>query len=137
MTKLRFAAAAIIFFAAFVTITTPAAQAATCTVGSVAGSYGYTTTGTVFVSGGPFQVAAVGVANFDLQGNVSGKQTRVVAGTATDETISGTFTVNPDCTGNTTVTVQPGGRVSTIDIVWVDNAKQIHAVFTSAGTVLT
>lgn len=74
---------------------------------------------------------------FDRQGNVSGTQTRVVAGSSLDETYSGTYTVNADCTGSFTVVVQPDTRTSTVNLVWTDNAKGASAVFTNPGFVLT
>src|SRR5262249_24304531 len=63
------------------------AQAAQCSLQKVAGSYGYTTNGFVAASPTTFvPVAAAGTITFDGQGNVSGTQTRVVAGSALDET---------------------------------------------------
>ena len=64
-------------------------------------------------------------------------QTRVVAGSSLDETYSGTYSVNPDCTGSFTVQVQPDTRTSTVDLVWTDNTNGISAVFTNPGFILT
>jgi len=114
------------------------AQAAQCSLERVAGSYGYTTNGFVAASPTTFvPVAAAGRITFDGQGNVSGTQTRVVAGSALDETYTGTYSVNPDCTGSFTVLVQPDTRTSTIKLVWTDNTNVANAVFTSPGFILT
>jgi hypothetical protein len=108
-----------------------------CSPARVSGSYGYTTSGFVVAPGGAFvPAAAAGRIDFDKQGNVSGTQTRVVAGSALDETYSGTYTVNPDCTGDFTVLVQPDTRTSSVHLVWTDNAKGVSAVFTTPGFVL-
>jgi len=114
------------------------AQAEPCSFARVAGSYGYTTAGFVATPTGAFvPAAAAGRITFDRNGNVSGTQTRVVAGSALDETYSGTYTVNPDCTGSFTVLVQPDTRTSTVNLVWTDNANGAGAVFTTPGFVLT
>ena len=114
------------------------AQAAQCSFEKVAGSYGYTTNGFVAASPTTFvPVAAAGTITFDGQGNVSGTQTRVVAGSALDETYTGTYSVNPDCTGSFTVLVQPDTRTSTVNLVWTDNTNVASAVFTTPGFILT
>jgi hypothetical protein len=124
-------------FALFATTELPA-QAKDCSLASVAGSYGYTTSGFVAAPTGAFvPVAAGGKISFDGHGNVSGTQTRVVAGSALDETYSGTYKVNLDCTGSFTVLVQPDTRTSTVNVVWTDNTNVISAVFTNPGFVLT
>jgi len=108
-----------------------------CSMAKVSGSYGYTTSGFVATPTGAFvPAAAAGRIDFDKQGSVSGTQTRVVAGSALAETYSGTYTVNPDCTGDFTVLVQPDTRTSSVHIVWTDNAKGASAVFTTPGFIL-
>ena len=114
------------------------AQAAQCTLASVAGNFGYTTQGFVVAPNGALlPAAAVGRISFNSHGNVSGTQTRVVAGTTLDETFSGTFNVNPDCTGKFTVQVLPDTRTSTVDLVWTDNTNSAVAVFTTPGVTLS
>jgi hypothetical protein len=111
---------------------------AACSVASVAGGYGYTTNGFVATPTGAFiPAAAAGRIVFDGQGGVKGTQTRVVAGSALDETYSGTYTVNADCTGSFTVLVSPDTRTSTVNLVWSDNTNVAHAVFTNPGFILT
>ena len=81
--------------------------------------------------------AAAGRITFDGNGHVNGTQTRVVAGSSLDETYSGTYSVNPNCTGSFTVLVQPDTRTSTVDLVWTDNTNGVSAVFTNPGFILT
>jgi hypothetical protein len=105
----------------------PAAHAS-CSLANVAGSYGYTTSGFVVNPNGsdpaPFlPVAAAGRITFDGRGRVNGSQTRVVAGSALEETYSGTYTVQANCKGSFTVQVEPDTRTSTVNLVWTDNAN--------------
>jgi len=124
-------------FVLFVTAALPL-HAAQCSVNSIAGSYGYTTSGFIASSATTFlPAAAVGTITFDGHGNVSGSQTRVVAGSPLDETYSGTYTVNADCTGSFTVLVEPDTRTSTLNLVWTDNTNSAVAVFTNPGFILT
>jgi hypothetical protein len=114
------------------------AQAGQCSLASVAGSYGYTANGFVAVAPGSFvPVAAAGRITFDGSGHVSGTQTRVVAGSSLDETYSGTYSVNPNCTGTFTVLVEPDTRTSTVNLVWTENTNGASAVFTTPGFTLT
>src|SRR3989442_9167563 len=72
---------------------------AACTSATAAGTFGFTTTGTLILPNvGPAPVAAVGSITFQLNGDVSGSQDRSVGGAFAHETITGTLTVNPDCT---------------------------------------
>src|SRR5215469_6984632 len=52
---------------------------------------------------GPVPIAAVGRASVDAAGNVTGTEARSVAGGYAEETLSGTISVNPDCTGSMTI----------------------------------
>jgi hypothetical protein len=110
-----------------------------CSNRSVAGPFGYTSTGTR-VGIGP--VAGVGVLTFDRNGNVTdGKQTVSFGGTIAEETYSGTYSVNPDCTGSVTVDVLSSipafNRTTTFDLVWVDDSNSARAMFTNAATIIT
>jgi hypothetical protein len=121
----------------FIAMALPA-QATQCSLANVAGSYGYTTSGFINIGSNTFlPAAAAGRITFDGNGHVSGTQTRVVAGSSLDETYSGTYSVNPNCTGSFTVLVEPDTRTSTVDVVWTDNTNGISAVFTSPGFILT
>src|SRR6266849_4309609 len=81
----------------FLLLAAPGLHAA-CTSATAAGSFGFTTTGTLILPTGPAPVAAVGLVTFDLNGNITGSQDRSVGGAFAHETITGTFTVNRDCT---------------------------------------
>lgn len=111
----------------------PTAQAGThkCSLANVAGTSGFTTNGSIPGIG---PVAAVGLLTIDPSGKISGSQTRSLNGNIADETITGTATVNPDCTGTFVADVFQSGvlvRSSTLNVVWDDNARSARAIFTS------
>ena len=131
----------------FLLLAGPSLHAA-CTSATAVGTFGFTTTGTLILPGGPVPVAAVGSITFQLNGDVSGNQDRSVGGAFAHETITGTLTVNRDCTILLVANVFDSSgnlvRTSTIDGVLVNNGKQIRAIFetvlangVSLGSVLT
>jgi hypothetical protein len=113
----------------------PGAHAATCTPSNVAGNWGYTYTGTLFLPSGPAPLAAVGRYTADADGNISGTQTRSVAGATAQEVIKGVATLNPDCTSTTTVGVYDQSekllRTAVLAGVYVNNGKEIQSIFES------
>jgi hypothetical protein len=127
----------IAFFVA-ATIMASVAQAS-CSLANVAGSYGYTTSGTVVSPPvGPF--AAVGRVTFSSSGTLTGAQTTSIGGTLFNETVSGTYAVNADCTSTATVNVFHGttlARTTNLNLVWDDHRNEIRAIFLTSGTVLT
>src|SRR5258708_5313747 len=120
--------AAISFFLLFAT-----SLHAACTGATAAGTFGFTTTGTLILPTGPAPVAAVGVVSFDLSGNTTGSQDRSVGGAFAHETLTGTLTINRDCTISLLANVFDSSgtlvRTSTIDGVLVNNGKQVRAIF--------
>ena len=116
----------------FLFVATPVLHAA-CTSATAAGTFGFTTTGTLILPTGPAPVAAVGLVTFDLNGNATGSQDRSVGGAFAHETITGTLTVNRDCTIIVVANVYDSSgnlvRTSTIPGVLVDNGKHIRGIF--------
>jgi hypothetical protein len=120
----------IIFLAALMG-TPAAAQARSCSLTGTAGKYGFTLTGVVIPGAVPVPIAAVGRAALDATGNVSGTESRSVGGGFADETFTGTYTVNPDCTGTTTLAFYDSGnlvRTSVLSIVFDDHEREIRMV---------
>jgi len=118
-----------------------------CSNASVAGKWGFTTNGTV-VGIGPSDSLAM--FTLDAAGNLlKGKATASLNGSVTDETFSGTYTVNPDCTGKLAIQIfdLSGNKIltATLDLVFDNNVRELRAIFTSAvlpngtplGTVIT
>ena len=109
-------------------------QAQECSVAGAAGKWGFSTSGTV-VGIGPR--ASLGILTLDGHGNVvNGKETASLNGTVAGETFSGTYSVNPDCTGKLTVDVFDSSGTTklftaTLDVVYDDNMQGLRAIFTS------
>ena len=119
----------IIFLAAL--LGAPAAQAAQCSQGGTAGAYGFTLSGIVILPTGAVPIAAVGRAVLDAAGNVSGTESRSVGGGFADETFTGTYSVNADCTGTTTIRFYEAGqlvRTSVLSIIFDNNSREIRMV---------
>jgi hypothetical protein len=109
-----------------------------CSLWSVAGAFGYVSTGTR-IGLGP--VAGAGVVTFEDDGSVSGEQTVSFNGTIATETYSGTYTVGEDCRGSFSVAVVSSvpafNRTTTVDVIWEDGSNAAHAIFTNPGTIIT
>jgi len=134
----------------FLLLAGPSLHAA-CTSATAAGTFGFTTTGILILPAptGPVPVGAVGSITVDLNGNTAGSQDRSLGGAFAHETLTGTLTVNRDCTISLLANVFDSSgnlvRTSTIDGVLVNNGKQIRAIFetvvlangVSLGSVLT
>jgi len=98
---------------------------------SGAGNYGFTLTGVVILPTGAVPIAAVGRATVDADGGVSGTESRTVGDGFAEETLAGTFVVNPDCTGTITLKFYESGqlvRTSTLATVTDDDSKEIRMV---------
>lgn len=121
-----------ILLAAFSLVTvSPSAEARSCSAAKTAGKYGFTLSGVVILPTGPVPIAAVGRAVLDADGTASGTESRSVGGSFADETFTGTYTVNPDCTGTTTLQFFESGqlvRTSVLSIVFDNNGQEIRMV---------
>ena len=128
-----------------------------CSNGTLQGAYAFTVSGQIFHANGTADTrAGVASTNFDGAGNltqddfvmssalggpVPSPDTDPLSGFHTNET--GTYTVNPDCTGNATIDF-PNGVVIKLMLVVYDAGTDIHTVVasvtlpngTSAGTPL-
>ena len=127
-TLLRFYGA---FLLAVLMGTSAVAHARSCSQVGVAGNYGFTLAGVVILPTGPVPLAAVGRAKLDEAGNVSGTESRSVGGGFADETFTGTYAVNPDCTGNTTLNFYESGqlvRTSVLSLVFDNSEREIRMV---------
>lgn len=134
---------AIVFVAMMFMSTMTSAQTASgrhCSNAAAAGKWALTTNGSIPAIG---PVAAVATLSADTSGNISGSQTRSLNGGIADETFTGTWTVNSDCTADVNVQVFEDGvlaRTTTLRVVFDDNARSARGVFTSLvlpdGTVL-
>jgi len=112
-----------------------------CSLQTITGSYGISTTGSI-VSAGPIgPVADVGVIIFDGNGGVSQTTTVSLNGAVIPNRSSsgGSYVVNADCTGNISLTLPtPTGSItSTSHFVIVHNGEELLTIVTGAGRVLS
>lgn len=102
-----------------------------CSLASVAGNYGFTLNGTLLLPSGLVPLAAIGKVTLTAQGNASGTEARNSGGSFANETLTATFTVNPDCTGAATIMAFESGqlvRTAVVSAVWDDNSNEIREV---------
>jgi hypothetical protein len=104
-----------------------------CTDASLRGSYGYSFDGTVMGIG---PTAGSGVITFDGEGNLSGADTLSLNGTIIPRTLTGTYTVQANCTGSVTLEVSTGD-IFHLAFVIVDSRRELRFIQTDAGTVIT
>jgi hypothetical protein len=137
-----------IFFAAGLALALPWAALALdndgCSNGTLKGDYAFTVTGQIFHSDGTTDTrAGVAMTDFDGAGNLSqadfvmssalagpvpSPDTDPASGFHNNET--GTYTVNPDCTGNATIN-SPSGIVIKLKLVVFDSGRSVHTVVSS------
>ena len=116
-------------------IQTANAEGQACSMNRAAGKWSFTDNGTV-IGLGPR--TAVGVFTLDETGNVlNAKATSSLNGSVADETFSGTYTVNPDCTGTISVKIYASGTEIldvTLNLAFDTGMTQIRGIFTSVLT---
>jgi hypothetical protein len=106
-----------------------AASPTGCSTETVAGNWGVTLSGTLILPTGLVPAAGVARGSFDAQGNLTpgATEARNVGGGFANETLTGSWTVNPDCTGTVTIHAYESGvlvRTSVLSIVFVDNLNK-------------
>jgi hypothetical protein len=84
---------------------------------------------------GPF--ANLGTLTFDGNGNLTGTLTNNLNGTTFPATETGTYQVNPDCTGTYTVQIAPLGITSQAVFVIDDGLSELQILVTDQGSVIT
>ena len=110
----------------------------TCSPAKVAGTWGYSETGTMTLPSpyGTLPYASVGSYTVDRDGNLSGERTASLGGMLLKATILGIAEVKPDCTGTVKLSFTDvnTGQVSTAEkfVVYVDNAREARMIITVA-----
>ena len=110
------------------------AEASRCTAAALAGSWAYSYTGTLYTPDGPVPAASVGNFTSDSSGNLTGSQTRSVAGSAALEDIAGSIAVNKDCTGSASISVYVGGvlqRTAVLALAYDNDLNHSRLIFVS------
>ena len=105
-----------------------------CTAASLDGSYAFQVDGAnvsnPYLPPGPF--AAVGRNTYDGKGHLGGSIVVSANGSIIPATYTGTYTVNPDCTGHKSALLSLG-LVVEFDFVIDDNLREIRMIVTRAG----
>jgi hypothetical protein len=116
------------------------ARAASCGNSTIRGSYAFTIHGQIFPPDGSAPLIVDGVAKTTFDGNGGLTQLDTVAANGDvppDWRVStGTYSVNPDCTGTFTVTNDPQPPIHARMIV-AQSGNTIHAVVTDPGFATT
>ena len=107
-----------------------------CSNASLKGTFAHMASG--FITAPPSMagpLAGVGTDTFDGNGNIAGTATLSLNGNIVPVAETGTYKVNPDCTGAYTTTSQ--GQSTSASFVITDSGNEIQAVCTDPGVVLT
>lgn len=108
-----------------------------CSIQRLAGQWGYSATGTIFLQTGPTPFAIVGKSTLRRDGSSTATQTASLGGNVSQETGGKAFiTLNTDCTGTIELNIngEPGvspDRTATWAIVIDDSGQEIRGIMTS------
>jgi hypothetical protein len=110
-----------------------------CTNVSIQGTFAFNGVGSIVSpanQAGP--LALVNTLTFDEYGNITaGTGSTSIAGNISPITETGTYTVNPDCTGTFTVLISPLGFTAHYFFVIDNSQTQLEVVCTDAGVVFS
>jgi hypothetical protein len=114
-------------------------HASTCDASVISGTYGYAIQGFFFDSGGNLQVySSAGAFVLDGAGNLVGKETDAASGAVSRAAvITGTYTVNSDCSGSFTTNSPTVGGPFTYDFAITDSGNGLQMVESDQGTNIT
>jgi hypothetical protein len=126
-------ALALVFAAGLLgSVTTSARASDECSLARSAGKWSFTDNGTV-IGIGPR--TAVGVFTLDGEGNLlDGAATSSLNGSVANETFSGTYVVNSNCTGTANVQIFESGTeilVLTMNLSFDSDMREMRAIFSS------
>jgi hypothetical protein len=109
-----------------------------CSVASLKGSYSLAINGFFYDADG-FQgvYASAGLAVADGAGVVTGTDTVSIDGTPTrGRQFTGTYTINPDCSGTVNLKDAKGNTISNMDLVIANGGKDVALVDYDPDTIL-
>lgn len=81
--------------------------------------------------------AGVNLDTFDGKGKITAVGISSIDGNVGPQTETGTYTVNPDCTGSYEVQINPGGFTAHAYFVIDDGGNELQIVVTDQGNVIT
>lgn len=80
--------------------------------------------------------AGVNLETFDGNGTITATGFASLDGNGAPQTETGTYTVNPDCTGTYEVQISPGGFTAHAFFVIDDGGNELQIIVTDPGTVI-
>ena len=116
----------------------PTAKAADkgCSNTSIKGTFAFKATGSVIDPTGVVLLDVVFALTFDGNGALTGTGLQSHNGNILQVTQTGTYTVNPDCTGTYTILVSPIGITAHFFFVIADSGNELEVISTDHTTVL-
>lgn len=111
-----------------------------CSVASLNGAYAAVISGQIATPAGPIAISGVSMGHYDGQGHYSGTDHIVRGGTQPPidwRPGTGTYTVNPDCTGTAHITFEGGGPPLDLHFVIAQFGATFRAVVSSPDTNIT
>lgn len=111
-------------------------QSDVCSSATLNGSYGFVMNGTIQPFG---QVALSGVIRANGAGAFSGGEVASIGGQIMQATYSGSYTVNPDCTGQAQYQLVAPNFVSTRSMAFVitKGGKEFFLISTVPGSIIS
>lgn len=119
---------AVVLFTSFFLLGLAPEIRAQCSVATLSGTYGYTASGSA-IGIGP--VVSAGVWTFDGAGNFTLVDTESLNGTIIRRNLTGTYTVQANCTGSFTFSAG-----NTDDVVVVGGGAEVLLIDTDPGTAI-
>jgi hypothetical protein len=116
-----------------------AAFGAQCSLASATGNWAFSYIGSVYSTEGNSFVPAgmIGTITFDGKGGATGSDSLSVAGKTMDETFSGTYTENADCSGTFALTSEQSKQTVTGRFIQSKRDKEANLILTSPGMTMT
>src|SRR5579872_2360657 len=113
----------------------PVKAQSSCSARSLSGSYTYSLNGSYFASdNNNYGYSAVGQFTADGNGNLSGSETTDDGATIyTNDTVTGTYMVNGDCSGSATFNLAQDQPIN-VNFVLTNAGKNIYLIETDDGT---
>ena len=115
------------------------AHAKACSNETIKGSYAATIHGTLFLpDGSTLLITGISKGTFDGKGNATGVDAVAVGGNLTPgwRPGTGTYSVNPDCTGTQTIVI-PGNPDVHVQFIVAQSGNTIHQVVIDPGFAVT
>ncbi len=109
-----------------------------CSNATLKGTFAFLSTGFITTpppEAGPF--AIVGTQTFDGNGTTTAVAIVSQNGNIIPVTLTGTYSVNPDCTGTFTVQISPVGITTHLFFVIADNGREFQVIQTDPGVVVS